>query len=153
MWTSSQGVVVGLVETKAKLTALELKGDPVKAKVCSTVFATRLRKYFEKYGWIKIKKWFHLVDSQIVLRAIQHDSYGYQTFFANRIGEIQKKGASSDWWWIQGICTLQRSCEGQALKILTKIQSGRMDRKKVSGGKALKRSMHQYLRSLFNWKF
>lgn len=40
--------------------------------------------------------------SQTVLGAIQCDSYGYQTFFANRIVEIQKTGVIGDWWWIPG---------------------------------------------------
>lgn len=43
-----------------------------------------------------------LVDSQTVLSAIQRDSYGYQTFFANHMGEIQKAGPIVDWWWIPG---------------------------------------------------
>lgn len=47
-WNSSQGVVVRLVESKSKLPPLELKGDPIKAEICGAVFATRLRKYFEK---------------------------------------------------------------------------------------------------------
>lgn len=37
-----------------------------------------------------------------MLGAIQRDSYGYQTFFANRVGEIQKAGSLEDWWWIPG---------------------------------------------------
>lgn len=37
-----------------------------------------------------------------MLGAIQQDSYGYQTFFANRIGEIQKATYVGDWWWIPG---------------------------------------------------
>ncbi len=101
-WNTSQRVDVRLVESKAKLTPLELKGDPVKAEVCGAVFATRLRKYFEKHGRIEVEKWFHFVDSQTVLGAIQRESYGYQTFFANRIGEIQKTGVMGDWWWIPG---------------------------------------------------
>ncbi len=101
-WNTSQRVDVRLVEWKAKLTPLELKGDPVKAEVCGAVFATRLRKYFEKHGRIEVEKWFHFVDSQTVLGAIQRESYGYQTFFANRIGEIQKTGVMGDWWWIPG---------------------------------------------------
>jgi hypothetical protein len=36
------------------------------------------------------------------LGAIQRDSYGYQTFFANRVGEIQKSTSVEDWWWIPG---------------------------------------------------
>ncbi|KAL1254332.1 hypothetical protein QQF64_016561 [Cirrhinus molitorella] len=51
---------------------------------------------------MEVDRWFHLLDSQTVLGAIQRDSYGYHTFFANRIGEIQKAGSVEDWWWIPG---------------------------------------------------
>ncbi|XP_073797048.1 uncharacterized protein [Danio rerio] len=101
-WNTDQGIDVRLVESKAKLTPLDQKGDAVKAEICGAVFAARLRKYFEKHGRMKVERWFHLVDSQTVLGAIQRDSYGYQTFFANRVGEIQKSGSVSDWWWIPG---------------------------------------------------
>ncbi|MCI4375255.1 hypothetical protein PGIGA_G00107360 [Pangasianodon gigas] len=37
-----------------------------------------------------------------MLGAIQRDSYGYHTFFANRVGKIQKAGSVEDWWWIPG---------------------------------------------------
>lgn len=90
------------MESKAKLTPLDHKGDAVKAEICGAVFASRLRKYFEQHSRIQIGKWFHLVDSQTVLGAIQRESYGYQTFFANRVGEIQNTTAIQDWWWIPG---------------------------------------------------
>lgn len=51
---------------------------------------------------MEIEKWFHLLDSQTILVAIQRDSYGFQTFFANRVGEIQKASSANDWWWIPG---------------------------------------------------
>ncbi|KAI4905883.1 hypothetical protein NFI96_001272 [Prochilodus magdalenae] len=101
-WETDQGIGIRLVESKAKLTPLDQKGDAVKAEVCGAVFAARLRKYVEIHGRMEIEHWFHLVDSQTVLGAIQRDSYGYQTFFANRIGEIQKAGPVEDWWWIPG---------------------------------------------------
>lgn len=101
-WETHQGVEVRLVESKAKLTPLDQKGDAVKAEVCGAVFAARLRKFMEKYGQMTISRWFHLIDSQTVLGAIQRDSYGYQTFFANRIGEIQKAGPVEDWLWLPG---------------------------------------------------
>lgn len=47
-------------------------------------------------------KWIHLVDSQTILGAIQKDSYGYQTFFANRIGEIHRAGPVDSWRWVEG---------------------------------------------------
>ena len=49
---------------------------------------------------MQVERWLHLLDSQTVLGAIQRDSYGYQTFFANRVGEIQKSTSVEDWRWI-----------------------------------------------------
>lgn len=101
-WETSDGVVTRLVESKAKLTPLNQKGDAVKAEVCGAVFATRLKEYVLKHGRMNVEKWYHFIDSQTVLGAIQRESYGFQTFFANRIGEIQKAGTVADWWWIPG---------------------------------------------------
>lgn len=84
-----QGSIVRLVESKARLTPIDNKGDAVKAEMCGAVFASRLKKYFELHSQIQVKSWYHFVDSQTVLGAIQRESYGYQTFFANRIGESQ----------------------------------------------------------------
>lgn len=88
-WACDHGSTVRLVESKAKLTPIDHKGEAVKAKLCGAVFAVRLKKYFEKHCCIQVKQWYHFVDSQTVLGAIQRESYGFQTFFANRIGEIQ----------------------------------------------------------------
>lgn len=95
-WETDQGVAIRLVESKAKLTPLDHKEDAVKAEV----FAARLRKYMQKHCRLEIDRWFHLVDSQTVLGAIHRDSYGYQTFFASRIGEIQQSAPVEDWWWV-----------------------------------------------------
>ena len=101
-WESNQGVEVRLVESKAKLTPLDQKGDVVKAEMCGAVFAARLKGYLQKHRRLEVERWFHFVDSQKVLGAIQRESYGYQTFFANRVGEIQKARPVTDWWWIPG---------------------------------------------------
>ncbi len=101
-WETEQGILVRLVESKAKLTPLDQKGEPVKAEVCGAVFAARLRKYIEKHSRMQVERWLHLLDSQTVLGAIQRDSYGYQIFFANRVGEIQKSTSVEDWRWIPG---------------------------------------------------
>lgn len=85
-WSSEEGPDVRLVEPKDKLTHLDQKGDVIKAEVCGVVFASRLKTYFELHSRIKIARWYHFVDSQTVLDAIQRESYGFQTFFANRIG-------------------------------------------------------------------
>ncbi|XP_019738325.1 uncharacterized protein LOC109523554 isoform X2 [Hippocampus comes] len=102
-WETEPGqVIVRLVESKAKLTPLDQKGDGIKAELCGAVIATRLKKYFERHCRIPVDHWVHLVDSQTILGAIQKDSYGYQTFFANRIGEIQKAGPVDTWKWVEG---------------------------------------------------
>lgn len=51
---------------------------------------------------ILVKKWFHIIDGQTVLGAVQKDSYGFQIFFANRIREIHSTTAIQDWWWVPG---------------------------------------------------
>lgn len=91
-----------LVESKAKLTPVDHHGNPVKSEMCGAVFASRQKKYFEDHCQIKVKRWHHFLDSQTVLGAIQRDSYGFQTFFANRVGEIQSSTGTEDWSWIPG---------------------------------------------------
>lgn len=101
-WETSQGPVVRFVDSKAKPTPLYQKGEAVKVGLCGAVFTSRIRKYVGKHARMRIERWFHLHDSQTVLGAIQRDSYGYNTFFANRLGEIQKAGPVQDWWWVCG---------------------------------------------------
>lgn len=68
-----------LVESKAKLNPLVQKGDAVKAEICGAVFAVRLKGYILKHGRLEVGRWYHFVDSQMVLGAIQRESYGFQT--------------------------------------------------------------------------
>ncbi len=56
-WETEQGILVRLVESKAKLTPLDQKGEPVKAEVCGAVFAARLRKYIEKHSRMQVERW------------------------------------------------------------------------------------------------
>lgn len=69
-WACDHGPTVRLVESKAKLTPLDHKGEAVKAELCGAVFAARLKKYFEQHGRIQVRQWYHFVDSQTVLGAI-----------------------------------------------------------------------------------
>jgi len=43
-----------------------------------------------------------IVDSEIVKAMISKESYGFNTYAANRIGEIQKKITSQEWFWVAG---------------------------------------------------
>ncbi|KAL4005116.1 hypothetical protein ACER0C_004829 [Sarotherodon galilaeus] len=95
-WSCSHSVIVRLVESKAKLTPLNHKGDPVKAEMCGAVFARR--------------------------------HYGFQTFFPNRVGEIQSSTDVQDWWWIPGSANIAdiptRGASPNALTEDSEWQSG-----------------------------
>ena len=53
----------------------------------------------EQYRY-KFQRCYHIVDSQIVQAMIQKDSYGFNTFAATRIGEIQE-GTEQHWYWTE----------------------------------------------------
>lgn len=70
--------------------------------MCGAVFAAWLKNYFQKHCQIDVERWYHLVYSRTILGAIQRESYGYQTFFVNRVGEIQSSTDIRSCWWIPG---------------------------------------------------
>lgn len=89
----------------------------MKAEMCGAVFAARLKNYFQKHCRIEVERWHHLIDSQTVLGAIQRETYGYQAFYANWVGEIQNSTNIRDWWWIPGslnFADLLTRCASQA---------------------------------------
>ena len=45
---------------------------------------------------------YHIVDSEIVKAMISKESYGFNTFAVNRIGEIQQKTDPQEWFWTAG---------------------------------------------------
>ena len=46
------------------------------------------------------KRVIHVLDSAIVRAQIQKESYGFGSFVATKIAEIQNKSEPSEWWWI-----------------------------------------------------
>ena len=47
------------------------------------------------------QRFYDIVDSQLVHAMIQIDSYGFNTFAATRIGEIQGDTDPGDWYWVE----------------------------------------------------
>ena len=99
-WEAKEGVIIRLIEAKSKLCPLNLKGDTVKSEVCGAVFAARLSLFLEQKSRLNFTKKFHFLDSKTVLGAISKESYGFSTFFANRVGEIRSSSSADDWFWI-----------------------------------------------------
>ncbi|XP_068203689.1 uncharacterized protein [Palaemon carinicauda] len=67
-------------------------------ELCGAVLSCRLRDIIVKQSDWKFKSIVHIVDSSIV-RA-QKESYGFNTFVANRVAEIQSRTDPTEWWWV-----------------------------------------------------
>ena len=81
--------------------SFKLKGDTVRSEMCGAVFAARLATFVIKNSSNKFHKIYHFIDSMTVLGAINKESYGFSTFYANRIGEIRASTNPENWFWVQ----------------------------------------------------
>ena len=66
------------------------------------VISKRLRVFLVEEMRYTFKCIFHIIDSEIVKAMISKESYGFSTYVANRIGEIQEKTHSSEWFLVCG---------------------------------------------------
>ena len=80
-----------LIMSKAKLAPLLQLGEPFRNELCGAVHAARLTEWICEHSDIKFGYRVHFLDSQIVQAMTARDSYGFNTFAALRIGEIQQK--------------------------------------------------------------
>ena len=74
----------------------------VSLEICGAVLGKRLAKSIQNETRFEIKKKYFIVDSEIVRSIIQKESYGFNTFIAVRVGEIQECTDPSEWFWIEG---------------------------------------------------
>ena len=58
-----------------------------------------MRLFIEEPFRINFKRVIHIIDSQIVKP--RKDSYGFNTFVATRVGEIQTKTSPEEWYWVE----------------------------------------------------
>ncbi|XP_068720599.1 uncharacterized protein [Montipora capricornis] len=61
----------------------------------------RLKVLVQQQCRYHFQKFYHIVDSQIVHAMIQMDSYGFNTFAATSIEEIQEGTDPKDWYWVE----------------------------------------------------
>ncbi|XP_071948741.1 uncharacterized protein [Antedon mediterranea] len=74
----------------------------VRLELSAAVMSVRLAKTIREESRIPFVRVLYLVDSEIVRSMIQKESYGFKTFAATRIGEIQQFSDSTDWFWVAG---------------------------------------------------
>ena len=69
-------------------------------ELCGVVLNKHLKVFIEKECRYHFEKIYHIIDSQIVHAMIQKSSYGFNTFAATGIGEIQEGTNPTNWYWV-----------------------------------------------------
>ena len=124
-----QAFVARLAVAKSRMAPVKTI-DIVRIELCGAVLSKRLRCMIEKEMTLKFKKVVHLVDSEIVHAMVNRESYGFNTFVANRVGEIRQGTNPEEWAWIEGKPWLNvadvatRGCNPNMLKLDSLWQTG-----------------------------
>ena len=100
-WEVAEGFVCRIVSAKSRVAPIKII-DIVRLELCGAVLGVRLRNSITKEIGFKFERIMHLVDSEIVHAMVHKDSYGFGTFAANRIGEIQRTAEPEEWGWVEG---------------------------------------------------
>ena len=80
--------------------------DIVRLELAGAVVSKHLRVFIEEEMRYKFTEVYHIIDSEIVKAMINKESYGFDTFATNHIGEIQQKTTPSEWFWVKGVLNI-----------------------------------------------
>ena len=94
-WKISDG------QFKCRLILSKNRLAPIKRISVGVVLNSRLKTFLQQHCRYKLQRCYHIVDSQIVHSMIQKESYGFNTFAATRVGEIQLNTNPKNWFWIE----------------------------------------------------
>ena len=120
-WQLQSGVYKSrIIAAKSRIAPLKVI-NIVRLELCGAVLSKRLREFICKEAEMKFERVIHLIDSEIVKAMINLKSYGFNTFAANRIGEIHQGSDSDEWFWISTEINISdlitRGCQlGQVLE-------------------------------------
>ena len=96
------GFASRLITSKNRVAPLKIE-NIVRLELCGALLGSRLRKTIElELGNIQFVKVIHIVDSEIVHGMVHKDSYGFNTFAGNRVGEIHGTCSPDDFFWTPG---------------------------------------------------
>ena len=85
-----------LLMAKSKLAPLKQLSTP-RIELCGALIAARMRETVVKEMGYNFESVIHIVDSAIHAQ-IQKESFGFGTFTATKIAEIQSKTDPEEWW-------------------------------------------------------
>ena len=101
-WKTPAGFESFILAAKSRIAPLRIV-DIVRLELCGAVLNARLYAFIvHELRDIAFKEVYHVIDSEIVRAMINKDSYGFRTFAANRIGEIQEYTEKENWYWVEG---------------------------------------------------
>ena len=100
-WLTTDGSYhTQLVASKSRVSPSKVQSI-VRLEVCGAVLGKRLAQFIENHTRYSIQRRYFIVDSEVVRSMIEKQSYGYNTFIATRIGEIQEHTIPSEWFWVE----------------------------------------------------
>ena len=100
-WKTTEGFVSKLIAAKSRMAPLKTI-DIVRIELCGAVIGKRLRETLQSEMELKFERVIHIIDSEIVQAMIWKESYGFNTFVANRIGELHQTTKPNEWHWVAG---------------------------------------------------
>ena len=71
-------------------------------ELCAAVLSKWIRKFIAAESCLQFTKEHFIVGSEIIRAMLQKESYGFNTFAAVRIGEIQEGSNPKDLHWVEG---------------------------------------------------
>ena len=90
-----------IIASKNKIAPIKIV-NIVRLELCGSVLSKRLRVFIQSEMRYTFDKVIHIVDSEIVKGMIDSDSHGFNTYPANRIGEIHASTRKEEWYWGPG---------------------------------------------------
>ncbi|XP_063592199.1 uncharacterized protein LOC134769401 [Penaeus indicus] len=99
-WKMKSGMFESkLIMAKGRIAPTRQLSIP-RLELCGAIISCRLRKLIENELSYRFSSVMHITDSAIVRAQIQKESYGFGTFVATRVAEVQSKSNPNEWWWI-----------------------------------------------------
>ena len=100
-WMIEEGTFISrLLMAKSKLAPTKELTMP-RLELNGALLSARMKHFIEKEMTIEFSGLYLIVDSEIVRAMIQKESYGFNTFVAVRVGEIQNHTNKNDWYWVE----------------------------------------------------
>ena len=105
-WRVSNGFVSRLITAKNRVAPLKIE-DIVRLELCGVLTGARLRKVITaEMKTTQFDRVIHIMDSEIVHAMVHNDSYGFNTYAGNRLGEIERISAAHEitpeYFWTPG---------------------------------------------------